>query len=63
MNAIHNAFSVRYQEALSCLLTQIIQKFQFRYNQSHLDGLDDESLDDDVSLYMVNGNHLLVYLQ
>ena len=39
----------RYHEALVSLVSQILQKVQFRYNQSQLDELDDETLDDDVS--------------
>ncbi|CAG5121677.1 unnamed protein product, partial [Candidula unifasciata] len=39
--------SQRYKEALTSLLTSIVQKFQFRYNQSQLEELDDDTLDDD----------------
>ena len=38
----------RYQEVLLSLARQILQNLQFRYNQSRLDELDDEVLDDDV---------------
>lgn len=31
------------------LLTELLKKIQFRHNQSQLEELDDESLDDDVS--------------
>jgi hypothetical protein len=34
---------------MAMLLTQVLHKFQFRYNQSQLDELDDETLDEDVS--------------
>ncbi len=44
-----DAILSRYKEALLSLVTQILQKLQFRYNQSHLDELDDDTLDDDVS--------------
>ncbi|KAK3797258.1 hypothetical protein RRG08_030482 [Elysia crispata] len=37
----------RYKEALTSLLSSILQKFQFRYNQAQLEELDDEVLDDD----------------
>ncbi|KAI0218442.1 Exportin-6-A [Lamellibrachia satsuma] len=37
----------RYQEVLLSLARQILQNLQFRYNQSRLDELDDEVLDDD----------------
>ncbi|CAH1795674.1 unnamed protein product [Owenia fusiformis] len=36
-----------YKEALLSLASQIMQRFQFRYNQSQLEELDDETLDDD----------------
>ncbi|GFS20899.1 exportin-6-like [Elysia marginata] len=36
-----------YKEALTSLLSSILQKFQFRYNQAQLEELDDEVLDDD----------------
>ncbi len=32
------------------LVSQILHKIQFRYNQSHLEELDDDTLDDDVSI-------------
>lgn len=35
------------------LLTQVLHKCQFRYNQSQLDELDDETLDEDVSGLMI----------
>ncbi|GAB1610031.1 exportin-6-like isoform X1, partial [Argonauta hians] len=37
----------RYRPALQSLVTHILQKLQFRYNQSQLEQLDDETLDDD----------------
>ncbi|XP_071106408.1 exportin-6-like [Haliotis cracherodii] len=42
----HNTVS-RYQEALLSLVSHILQKFQFRFNQSQLEELDDDTLDDD----------------
>ncbi|KAK7002625.1 Exportin-6 [Biomphalaria glabrata] len=39
--------STRYKEALISLISSILQKFQFRYNQSQLEELDDDTLDDD----------------
>ncbi|XP_005096518.1 exportin-6 [Aplysia californica] len=39
--------SARYKEALTSLLASILQKLQFRYNQSELEELDDDVLDDD----------------
>ena len=30
------------------LVTELLKKIQFRHNQTQLEGLDDESLDDDV---------------
>ncbi|CAL1529210.1 unnamed protein product [Lymnaea stagnalis] len=39
--------SLRYKEALTSLVSSILQKFQFRYNQSQLEELDDDTLDDD----------------
>lgn len=43
------AFGCRYEEALTSLAADILKKLQFRYNQSQLDLLDDDVLDDDVS--------------
>lgn len=37
----------RYQEALLSLVSNMLHKLQFRYNQSQLEELDDEVLDDD----------------
>ncbi|XP_014672669.1 PREDICTED: exportin-6-like isoform X2 [Priapulus caudatus] len=37
----------RYKEALASLVTQLLRKLQFRYNQSQLEELDDETVDDD----------------
>ncbi|KAL5018253.1 hypothetical protein ScPMuIL_003975 [Solemya velum] len=37
----------RYREALMSLVTNILQKIMFRFNQSQLEELDDETLDDD----------------
>jgi hypothetical protein len=39
----------RYQEALVSLATEVLHKLQFRFNQSQLEELDDDVLDDDVS--------------
>ena len=36
------------------LVTQVLQKIQFRYNQSQLNELDDDTLDDDVSMLPCN---------
>ena len=41
--------SCRYNDALVSLINSILQKFQFKHNQSQLDELDDDTLDDDVS--------------
>ena len=35
------------------LLTELLKKIQFRHNQSQLEELDDESLDDDVSYPLI----------
>lgn len=47
--AISNIFltSHRHQEAVCALLTELMRKFQFRYNQSELDALDHETVDSD----------------
>ncbi|XP_013401009.1 exportin-6-like [Lingula anatina] len=42
-----NAIISKYKEALVSLVSQILQKLQFRFNQSQLETLDDETLDDD----------------
>jgi len=41
---------VRYKDALVSLATELLHKLQFRYNQSQLDELDDDVLDDDVRI-------------
>lgn len=38
----------RYEDALGLLLTEVLNRIQFRYNQAQLEELDDETLDDDV---------------
>ncbi|XP_052833798.1 exportin-6 [Octopus bimaculoides] len=43
----HEEVTNRYKPALQSLVSHILQKLQFRYNQSQLEELDDESLDDD----------------
>lgn len=37
----------RYKEVLLMLVTELLKKMQFRHNQTQLEELDDESLDDD----------------
>ncbi|KAL8597658.1 hypothetical protein ACOMHN_031593 [Nucella lapillus] len=37
----------KYKEALTSLVSNILQKIMFRYNQSQLEELDDDTLDDD----------------
>ncbi|XP_072337474.1 exportin-6 isoform X2 [Scyliorhinus torazame] len=37
----------RYKGALVLLLTEVLRRIQFRYNQAQLEELDDETLDDD----------------
>ncbi|KAE8579138.1 hypothetical protein XENTR_v10023922 [Xenopus tropicalis] len=37
----------RYEDALVLLLTEVLNRIQFRYNQTQLEELDDETLDDD----------------
>jgi hypothetical protein len=40
----------RYREALVSLSAQLLQSMQFRHNQAQLEELDDETMDDDVSI-------------
>ena len=42
----------RYKEALVSLATDLLQKLQFRYNQSQLEELDDDVPDDDVCWFV-----------
>ena len=49
MNMKIYVVNFRYKEVLLMLLTELLKKIQFRHNQSQLEELDDESLDDDVS--------------
>ena len=44
----YNRIVWRYEEALLSLATELLRKLQFRFNQSQLEELDDEVLDDDV---------------
>uniref|UniRef100_A0A8C5WGK7 Exportin 6 n=1 Tax=Leptobrachium leishanense TaxID=445787 RepID=A0A8C5WGK7_9ANUR len=37
----------RYEDALVLLLTEVLNRIQFRYNQTQLEELDDDTLDDD----------------
>ncbi|XP_077979557.1 exportin-6-like isoform X2 [Glandiceps talaboti] len=37
----------RYKDALVSLMSEILRKLQFRYNQSQLEEMDDDTLDDD----------------
>ncbi|KAK2571880.1 Exportin-6 [Acropora cervicornis] len=41
----------RYKEVLLLLVTELLKKIQFRHNQTQLEELDDESLDDDFPLF------------
>ena len=41
-------FHYRYEDALVSLMSEILHKMQFRYNQSQLEEMDDDALDDDV---------------
>ena len=41
----------RYKEALVSLVTHVLQRLQFRFNQSQLEEMDDETLDDEVSAH------------
>ncbi|XP_067127336.1 exportin-6 [Centruroides vittatus] len=43
----HSVIINRYKETLVSLVNQILRKLQFKYNQSNLEELDDESLDED----------------
>ena len=46
----YSFFNFRYKEALMSLVKNVLEKLQFKYNQSQLEELDDETLDYDVSL-------------
>lgn len=46
---LHFSLPHRYEDALVLLLTEVLNRIQFRYNQAQLEELDDETLDDDVS--------------
>lgn len=41
----------RYKDALVLLLSEVLNRIQFRYNQAQLEELDDETLDDDVRTF------------
>ena len=49
----------RYREALLSLVTHLLQKLQFRHNQSQLEAMDDETLDDDVRIACFHDLHQL----
>lgn len=51
----------RYEDALVLLLTEVLNRIQFRYNQAQLEELDDETLDDDVRSRVEQG-HLQVQI-
>ena len=42
-------FHFRYKDALVSLVSHVLQKLQFKYSQTQLEELDDETLDSDVS--------------
>ncbi|KAK7112089.1 exportin-6-like [Littorina saxatilis] len=42
-----NSIMGKYKEALTLLVSNILQKIMFRFNQSQLEELDDDTLDDD----------------
>jgi len=42
-------YNFRYQDVFVLLAQEILVKMQFKHNQSQLEELDDEALDDDVS--------------
>lgn len=43
----------RYKDALVLLLSEVLNRIQFRYNQAQLEELDDETLDDDVRTFYI----------
>lgn len=43
----------RYKDALVLLLSEVLNRIQFRYNQAQLEELDDETLDDDVRAFSI----------
>lgn len=43
----------RYRDALVSVMSELLRKMQFGFNQTQLEELDDELLDDDVSLISV----------
>ena len=45
----YSFYNFRYKEALMSLVKNVLEKLQFKYNQSQLEELDDETLDYDVS--------------
>ena len=47
----------RYREALISVVTNILKKVQFRQNQSNLEELDDETMDDNVCIHLQNITH------
>ena len=42
-------YAFRYRDVVVSLATELLRKLQFRYNQSQLEELDDDLLDDDAS--------------
>lgn len=52
----------RYEDALVLLLTEVLNRIQFRYNQAQLEVLDDETLDDDVRAISLLLVHLISLL-
>ncbi|ELK10904.1 Exportin-6 [Pteropus alecto] len=46
-NVFDHTTTCKYEDALVLLLTEVLNRIQFRYNQAQLEELDDETLDDD----------------
>ena len=45
-------YNTRYEDALVSLMSEILHKMQFRFNQSQLEEMDDDALDDNVSSFI-----------
>ena len=48
---------IRYHEGIRALVAQLLKKMQYNHNAEQLEALDDESIDDDVSYFVLSESY------
>ena len=51
----------RYSDGILALVRELLKKMQFTHNAAQLEELDDETIDDDVSLWYCENFHFFIY--